>query len=108
MLDKTKRQRFQYLREREEKECLAEDERKDLAGLIEEIEQAEAAYLEPAIGRMRKENEKAESRLRALEDLARRKEELLKRMKALQAERSAIQEETERLLGQKSGVETAV
>jgi uncharacterized protein YigA (DUF484 family) len=108
MLDETKRQRFQYLRDREDEECLTEDERTELAGLIEEIEQAEAAYLKPATERTRKENDEAESRLRALEDLARRKEELVERMEALQAERAAIQEETLRLLGEHSGAQTAV
>ncbi|MDP6111355.1 MAG: hypothetical protein QF437_07115, partial [Planctomycetota bacterium] len=112
MLEEPKRQRFQYLRERESKQLLSEEECEELTLLIQEIEIAEAAYLNPATKRLRKDRENIESQNRALESLVRRKEILVNRLQTVleesQAEREAIQEETVRVLGDGPGAGTPV
>jgi len=60
MLDETKRQRFQFLHQRESEQLLSEQEREKQSLLIQEIESAEADYLKPAIERLVKERENIE------------------------------------------------
>jgi hypothetical protein len=70
--------------------------------MVEELENMEAAYLQPATERLRQEQEQLEAETCALEALIRRKEALAGRVKALvesQAERQAreVQALTEQL-----------
>ena len=112
MLEETKRQRFQYLRERESEQFLSDVEREELSLLIQEIEITEAAYLNPATQRLRKDRENIASQNRALESVVLRKELLVKRLQTVldesQAERKAIQQETVRILGGSPGAQTPV
>jgi hypothetical protein len=102
MWEQSKRDRFQWLRDREEAGTLHDTEKQELQGLIQEIEDAEAEYLAPATERMSQERKTIEAQNQALEALATRKEALLARLKAVveevNAERQAIDEEVARIL----------
>jgi hypothetical protein len=103
MWDSGKRARFETLREREEDGVLTEAEQAELARMIAEIEDAEAAYLAPAAERLRAERAQIAAKNAALQELIRRKEELVQRLEKMldevKAERRAIDEELERILG---------
>jgi dihydrofolate reductase len=108
MWDELKRQRFQELRGRES--ALTETERSELAGLAKELEAAEAAYLAPATERLRRQRQTLETRNRALEVLARRKEALLQRLREFlgeaRTERRAIERELDAVLAEERRPET--
>lgn len=110
MLDPAKRERFQELRRREDEGALAPEEHGELSTLIQEIEDAEAAYLEPATERLARECEILQAQNRELEALVRRKEALRARLESTlanaQAERQAIDEEAARILGKRPRAET--
>jgi hypothetical protein len=78
MWDEQKSARFQELRRREEQGGLTEPEQAELARLIQELEDEEAAYLGPATERLRKECEAVEAETRALEALVQRKKRELR------------------------------
>lgn len=94
LLPPRKLERFRTLRAREDESGLTEYERTELDSLIALMEQNEAAMLQPALERMKREHEIMEAQNRELEILIRRKEALLKRKAAvlaeLQAEDAAI------------------
>jgi hypothetical protein len=103
MCDLIKRSRFEALREREEQGVLTQAEQAELARMIEEIETAEAAYLSPATERLRAERAQIASQNAALQELIGRKAALARRLEQMvtevKAERRAIEEELERILG---------
>jgi hypothetical protein len=108
MWEEQKRQRLQELRERQS--GLTEAERAELAGLLKELEAAEAAYLRPATERLRAEREILEKQNRTLEVLAHRKEGLLRRLRDFlaeaKAERHAIERELDAVLAEGRDPET--
>jgi hypothetical protein len=67
MWDDQRRQRFQELRARES--MLTNGELTELALLVRELEEADAAYLTPATVRLREERDAVEAQNRALEHL---------------------------------------
>jgi hypothetical protein len=104
MWDQEKRSRFQELRQRqEEDDALTEADRSELAQMIQELEAAEASYLEPAAERLRRERENVAAQNRRLESLATRKEALTARLQSFlaeaQAERRAIVRELAEVMG---------
>jgi hypothetical protein len=104
MWDKTKRQRFSLLRERERQGALTPEEQTELRGLYRHLEEMEASYLRPGMERKRHETEKLRAINEALHDVIRRKEEHLSRMQATLAqfrtEREALNAGLERILAQ--------
>jgi hypothetical protein len=86
MWDQLKRERFRHLRRREDEGALTPEEQNELALMIEEIENEEAAYLRPATERLDRELERIEARTRALATLARRREALVAQMEAMLSE----------------------
>jgi hypothetical protein len=98
----TEQERFQELRQRELRGALTPEERRELAGTIEKIEQAEVLQLAPAAAALRRKRESAEAQNRELEALVRRKEALVRRMgtllSELETERRGIREEEVRIL----------
>ncbi len=74
MWDEQKRERFQTLRQRELDDTLTEAEQAELSQMIQEIEDAEAAYLRPATERLRCERERIEEQNRELQGLVQREE----------------------------------
>lgn len=103
MWDQVTRSRFEALRQREEEGVLTRAEQAELQRMIEEIEGAEAAYLGPATQRLRAERAQLASQTAALQELIDRKEALVRRLEQVvtevKAERRAINEELERILG---------
>jgi hypothetical protein len=97
MWNEQKRQRFQYLRDRQSAGVLEDTERAELTLLMDELQAAEARYLRPATQRLQDEREIVEAQNRALEVLLRRKERLAQRLEDFlaeaQAERRAIEGE---------------
>ncbi len=77
MWDSVKRARFETLRQRDEEEVLTEAEQSELARMVAEIEEAEAAYLAPAAERLRAERAQIAAKNAALQELIRRKEALV-------------------------------
>jgi hypothetical protein len=112
MLDESKRGRFRELRRREDDRTLTPEEQEELSLLIQEIENAEAAYLRPATERLDRELKQMEARIQALEALARRKEALVARLKAVldevQAERLTIDEELASIADERSSARAAL
>lgn len=102
MWSEATRERFQALRSRELAGELTSDERLELAGLVRELETAEASRLDAAAERLRQERQRTEAQNQALAELVRRQETLAERLRnVLQeatAERRAIREEADRLL----------
>jgi signal-transduction protein with cAMP-binding, CBS, and nucleotidyltransferase domain len=82
MLEEQKSRRFQELRQRQQQGSLSEAEQAELAILVKELETAEAAYLRPAILRLRQERKSLEYQNRSLEALVRRKEDLVRRLQS--------------------------
>jgi hypothetical protein len=95
MWDEQKRQRFQQLRQREGQ--LTAAEQAELVCLIEELEAAEAAYLNEATQRLRQDRQTTEKQNRTLEELAGRRQALVQRLSSVlaeaRAERQAIESE---------------
>jgi D-serine dehydratase len=95
MWDDQKRQRFQELREPNRQ--LNAMEQAELAALVQELEDMEAAYLKPANERLRQETARLEERNRHLESLIKRRKVLAQRLQnTLQealAEECAIESE---------------
>ena len=112
MWDKTKRQRFSLLRERERQGTLTTEEQTELYGLYRHFEEMEAFSLLPGIERKRQETAKLRAINEALRDVIRRKEEHLARMQATLAqfhtEREALNAELERILAQAAQAEAEV
>ena len=112
MWDKTQRQRFSLLLERERQSTLTTEEQTELGGLYRHLEEMEASYLLPGIERKRHEMAKLRAINEALRDVIPRKEEHLARMQATLAhfrtEREALNAELERILAQAAQAEAEV
>ncbi|HEV3006297.1 MAG TPA: hypothetical protein VGX78_17640 [Pirellulales bacterium] len=97
MWDEQKHFRFRQLQQRQQESVLTEDERAELALLVQEIEAEEASYLVPAAERLRREREMLETQNQTLAGLALRKEAFVSRLRHFladaQAERRAIEDE---------------
>ncbi len=108
MCSEQHRQRFQELRAREG--TLTEPEKAELAQLVQELKNAEAAYLTPATERLRRERERIETQNRTLELLARGREALVQRLgtflEEARAERQAIDCELAAVLAGSQGSST--
>jgi hypothetical protein len=95
MWDDEKRKRFEELREPGRQMDAAEQV--ELAALVKELEDAEAAYLRPATERLRLENDRRAQRNLELAELIKRKEALVERLESVlaeaQAEERAIENE---------------
>jgi hypothetical protein len=95
MWDEQKRQRFQQLRQREDQ--LTAPEQAELVSLVDELEAAEAAYLNGATQRLRQERQTTEKQNRTLAELADRRQALMQRLSSVlaeaRAERHAIERE---------------
>ena len=104
MWDKTKRQRFSLLRERERQGALTTEEQTELRGLYRHLEEMEASSFCLALNANDMRQEKLRAINEALRDVIRRKEEHLARMQATLAqfrtEREALNAELERILAQ--------
>ena len=103
MLDEQQRERFERLSERKQNGTLTPAEQVELQRMIQEVEDAEAAYLSPAIERTRSERLRVEEQNRALKQLVRRQERFARRLERFladsQAERQALQAELARIFG---------
>jgi hypothetical protein len=86
MWDDQKRKRFNELREPGRQ--LNAAEQAEVAALVKEIEDAEAAYLKPATERLRQENARLAKRNLELAELVKRKETLVERLENILAERA--------------------
>jgi hypothetical protein len=106
MWDRKKHERFQELRQRQLAGVLSAEQQDELASMVQELEQQEAAYLSPATQRLRQEYEAMLAENQALEALVRRKEALVQHLEGvlanIRAERTAIAEEEARLLSRKA------
>jgi hypothetical protein len=87
MWDNQKRTRFEELREPGRQ--LNAVEQTELAALVKELEDVEAAYLKPATERLRRENDCAQKRNLELAALLKRKEALVERLENVLAEAEA-------------------
>src|SRR5437660_12931336 len=109
MLEKNDEERFRVLSRSEEEGTLTEPERAELTLLIQKIEKAEAEYLKPATERLDREHKTMQAQNRTLEALIQRKESLIQRLEATlaeaQAERSAIAQELEHILPERTAQE---
>jgi predicted O-linked N-acetylglucosamine transferase (SPINDLY family) len=105
MWEPQKRQRFQQLRERCDR--LDAAEKAELAALTQELEAAEAAYLNGAAQRLRQERKRIERQNRSLETLAARRRDLICRLECVLAEarseRNAIDSELALVLAGSNG-----
>lgn len=101
-LNETECRRMDELRGREMAGSLMPQEEEELAGLIDRVERAEAAYLVPATQRILDEAQRLSKDNKALRDLIRRKERLVQRLERLlaqaNAESDAIDSEARRIL----------
>jgi len=87
MWDNQKRTRFEELREPGRQSNI--EEQTELAALVKELEDEEAAYLKPATERLRRENDCAQKRNLELAELFKRKEALVERLENVLAEAQA-------------------
>lgn len=83
MWDKQKRERFQFLRQRELDGALTLAEQTELLQMVQEIEHVEAASLRPATERLHDERQEIETQNRALGALMQRKEAFVTRPHSL-------------------------
>jgi hypothetical protein len=108
MWDEQRQARFDALRAGEEAGTLTRREQKELAGMIEEIERAEAAYLEPSARREEAECQRLEVQNAALSALLQRRQALAGRLEQVLVEATAeekeIEEELARILGSGAAV----
>ena len=111
MWDETKQKRWNELNERQQQGCLSDEEQSELDRLAAELERAEWAALQPALQRMRHEQEQLKreydatrSESAALAALAERQRKLLVRsrmqMEQLLAEHEALKEDYQRVTGE--------
>ena len=103
MWDHAKRQRYNLLRQREWEGELTAEEQTELAAMIQEICDLEAAYLQPATEQLQQESAQLRAELEhmlerkhRLEGLIRRKEALLARVNAFVTEVETEQEALQR------------
>ena len=102
MLNDEQKQRFQALRAREQEKELTTAEQVELAQMIQELEDKEAAYLRPATQRLEQRNLEMAARNAALKTLVEREKRLshyLQRvLKKVDSERQAISTELASIL----------
>jgi chromosome segregation ATPase len=105
MWDDQKRQRFQGLRQPNRQ--LSPAEQAELASLVQELEDAESAYLKPATDRLRDENDALKKRNRELANLIDRKKALMQHLQKTvdeaEVETRAIAKELASVLGSNPG-----
>src|SRR5687767_5050200 len=111
MWDEQRQARFDALREREEARTLTQREQKELAGMIEELERTEAAYLQPSVEREEAECRRLEAQNAALSTLLQRRQALAHKLEQIleeaTAEDEAIKEELARILDSSEAVSGA-
>ena len=104
MWDSQKSSRFQELRDRQDAGGLTPVEQAELADLTKSLEDAEAAYLAPAIQRLDRQRREIESKDVKLDALASRKEALALRLRNFlteaEKERTAIENELSTVLAE--------
>jgi hypothetical protein len=102
MWNKEQKQRFQALRSRERQNVLTVQEQAELAQMIQELEEEEAAYLRPATERLELRNLQLAAQNEALNTLLKREERLnrylLKVLSKVDSERQAIAAELASIL----------
>src|SRR5712692_4239117 len=102
MWDEQKQARFDALRALEEAGTLTRREQRELAGMIEEIDRAEAASLQPSVEREEAECLRLEAQNAALAALLERRQALAGKLEQVLAEAKAeddtIEEELARIL----------
>jgi D-serine dehydratase len=88
------KQRFQHLGTRDREQKLTEGEKTELAGMIKELEEEEAAYLRPATERLKQQNTQRAKQNEALKTLVEREKRLnrylRKVLRKVDSERNAI------------------
>ena len=103
LLPKRKLERFRALRGREDDGLLTDAERAELEVLNEEMDQNEAAMLQPSLERMRHKRKEMEAQIVALEAWAKRKETFIEyvteMIAEIDAERVSMDEELARIVG---------
>ncbi|MCI0683381.1 MAG: hypothetical protein L0Y71_14855 [Gemmataceae bacterium] len=108
MWNDQKRQRFEEMRQPSRQ--LDAVEQAELASLLQELETAESAYLQPATERLRLRNELTETQNRELERLIQRKEALALRVNQVlteaRIERQAIDNDVATVLAAREGSNT--
>lgn len=106
MFDAEKRSRFRTLTQRQNAGLTSTHEQAELEKLASEIEASEAAYLVPAIERIRQDRERVERQNRKLQELARRRGVFVERLRGFLAdarrEREAIDRELAAVLAEDS------
>ncbi len=102
MWNEEQRKRFQELRTGDREKTLSGTEQKELARMIRELEEEEAAYLHPATKRLEQKTRQTQAQNRILKTLVRRQQNLVNRMKRSleesQKEQQAIDAELQRVL----------
>jgi hypothetical protein len=102
MWDQSTIERLRELRHREAEGSLDEAGRAELAGIIQRLDEAEAALLSPSTGSLIAERLAVETQNEALRRLLEREEALAARIRAAiaeaRAERSAIEQEAAQIL----------
>jgi hypothetical protein len=86
MWNARKRTRFGRLREKQESGTIDATEQAELAAMVEEIENAEAAYLGPANEKLEAECARVEAQNATLQGIIQRKKELIRRLEQIFAE----------------------
>lgn len=106
MWNEQQKQRFQVLRTRDLQNQLTAEEQTELARMIEELEEEEAAYLRPANQRLDAKIHRTQEQNRILKSLIRRQQTLIRRMERLlassQQEQQLIDREVQRILAEQS------
>ena len=108
MRNDEQKQRFQMLRTREQQQELSEPERVELSRMVHDIEEEEAAYLQPATRHLAQRNLWIAGQNTALKTLVEREKQLnrylLRALKKVDNERQAISTELARILESSSPV----
>src|SRR2546423_5716096 len=104
MWDEERHARFQALRTANRQGSLSEADRAELAGLIRELEDEEAAYLRPASQRLEEEARQLEAHTAPLREILKREKRLAAR---LERELSAAQKEQDSLRDEKAQIVAA-
>lgn len=106
MWNEEQKQHFQALRSRERQHTLNTTEKAELAGMIQELEAEEAAYLLPANQRLDEKIRRTKEQNRILKSLVRRQQTLIRRMERQlaksQQEQQSIDREVQRILEEHS------
>ncbi len=96
------KQRFQMLRDREERQVLSEAETVELSRMVDDLEEDEASYLRPATLRLAQRNLQIAGQNDALQTLVEREKRLnrylLRTLKKVDSERQEISIELARIL----------